>query len=364
MKVKDIIQALEGEMPLWMQESYDNSGLQVGDVEQEISSALLCVDLTEAVVDEAISLGANLILTHHPPLFKGLKQIGGRSYIERSITKAIKNDIVIYSAHTNADNAPNGLNYLLAEAFSLENVQPIEPLQGKLMELTTFVPREYLLQVQESLWQAGAGKLGAYESCSFICEGKGTFRPLATAKPFLGAVGSMSEEEEVRLSVVLPSANVGAVVKALLEAHPYEVPAYSLVALENDYLGAGAGIIGDLPKSEESNQFLKRVKEYFSCDKLSHSRPIKESVHRVAICGGSGAFLWKTAMKKGADIFITGEAKYNDYFDVEGRMILATVGHYESELIIIELFHKVISKNFPNFVLHKSVLNSNPILSI
>ncbi len=260
MQVKDIIQALEEFMPLSLQESYDNCGLQVGDVAQEVSSALLCVDITEAVVQEAIDLGANLIITHHPPLFKGLKCIGTASYIERVVVKAILHNIVIYSAHTNADNAENGLNYLLAEDFALENVQTLSPIDGN--------PK------------------------------------------------------------------------------------------------AGAGIIGNLKEEVELNTFLHQVKNYFACEKLSYSKSEVKSIKRVAICGGAGAFLWSSAKELGADIFITGEAKYNDYFDVEKRPILATVGHYESEVIATKLFRKVISKKFPNFVLYISKLNSNPILSI
>ncbi len=364
MKIKDITQALEEVMPLWMQESYDNCGLQVGDKEAEVSSALLCVDLTEAVVQEAIDIGAKLIITHHPPLFKGLKQITGRTYIERSIIKAIQNDIAIYAAHTNADNAPNGLNYILAEDFGLRDIKPISPLEGKLMELVTFVPNSHLEVVQKALWSAGAGQIGAYDSCSYSSNGVGTFRPLEGANPFSGEQGELAKEEEQRLSVILASANASSVLGALHSAHPYEVPAYSLIPLANAYLGAGAGIIGDLEEAIETESFLRQVKEYFACEKLSYSKSDVKKIKRVAICGGSGAFLWRAAKGLGADIFITGEAKYNDYFDIESQPILATVGHYESEVIATKLFYKVISKKFPNFVLHKSKLNSNPIISI
>ncbi len=247
-------------MPLSLQESYDNCGLQVGDREREIQSALLCVDLTEAVVQEAVDLGCGLIVTHHPPLFKGLKTIGTGSYIERAIVLAIKNDVAIYSAHTNADNASKGLNYLLAEDLGLVDVEPLRPL-------------------------------------------------------------SEASEE-------------------------------------------GAGIIGNLKEPVAKDVFLQQVKDYFACEKLSYSKSDVQELKRVALCGGAGAFLWRDAKALGADIFITGEAKYNDYFDVEERPILATVGHYESEIVSTKLFDKVISKKFPNFALYISKLNSNPILSI
>ncbi len=364
MQVKDITQALEEVMPLWLQEDYDNCGLQVGDKMAELNSALLCVDLTEAVVDEAIELGAGLIVTHHPPLFKGLKRIGTGSYIERAVVKAIQHNIAIYAAHTNADNAPDGLNYLLAEDFGLKNVRPLSPVSGKLMELVVFVPKTHLRQVQEALWAAGAGQIGAYDSCSFASSGLGTFRPLEGAEPFSGKQGELSQEEEERFSLILPSAEAAKVVNALLSAHPYEVPAYSLIPLANDYLGAGAGIIGELDEEVEAEVFLRQVKTYFACDKLTYTKSDVKQVRRVALCGGAGAFLWRAAKAQGADIFITGEAKYNDYFDVESRPILSTVGHYESEVVATKLFHKVISKKFPNFVLYISKLNSNPILSI
>ncbi len=364
MRVQDICSCLEAQMPLWLQESYDNCGLQVGDPNAEIHSALLCVDLTEAVVNEAIELGAGLIITHHPPLFKGIKSLQPSNYINRSILKAIEHKLAIYSAHTNADNAPSGLNYLLAEDFQLKNAQPLEKIKGQLMELVVYVPRSHRETLRTALFEAGAGKLGAYDSCSFSSSGEGTFRPLSGSKPFIGKQGELACETEDRLSLVLNVADSSAVVRSLHAHHPYEVPAYSLIPLANDYLGAGAGIIGDLEEPVDTQLFLRQVKDYFESEKISYSKTSKTKIRRVALCGGSGAFLWKKALSLGADIFITGEAKYNDYFDVEDRLILTTVGHYESEVVASKLFYSIISKKFPNFAIHRSKLNSNPILSI
>lgn len=368
MTIKQIIEALEAELPLWLQEEYDNCGLQVGDADQEATGALLCVDVTEEVIYEAVQRGCNLIVAHHPLLFRGLKRVGTGSYIERCVSLALKADLCIYAAHTNADNAPRGLNAYLAKDLGLMNTRPLVSLVGKLTELVTYVPTEQLEAVQQALWAAGAGRIGAYDSCSFSHEGVGTFRALAGSSPFVGEEGQLHHEAEARLSVIFPSADTHVIVEAMLGAHPYETPAYSLYPLANDYLSAGSGIVGDLIEELDLEVFLESVKAYFATEKLSYTPlPLGEGVRRVrrvAICSGSGAFLWRAARRAGADVFITGEAKYNDYFDVEARPILATVGHYESEVVCVRVFRDIISHNFPNFVLHDSKINSNPIKSI
>lgn len=353
---------------MWLQEEYDNSGLQVGDPSQDATGVLLCVDITEEVIYEAVELGCNLIVAHHPLLFKGLKRIGTNSYIERCVSLAIKGDICIYAAHTNADNAPEGLNAYLAKDLGLSSVRPLLPTTGKLMELVTYVPEAQLEAVQQAIWSAGAGRIGTYDQCSFRVSGEGTFRPLDGSRPFVGNLGELHRETEVRLSSILTEADSRAVVSALLSAHPYETPAYSLYPLNNSYLGAGSGIVGDMIEAVELDIFLESVKAYFRTDKLSYTpvnpyeQPMK--VRRVAICSGAGAFLWREARAAGADVFITGEAKYNDYFDVETNPVLVTVGHYESEVIATKVFRDIISHKFPNFVILESKLNSNPIKSI
>lgn len=368
MTIKQIIQSLEERLPLWMQEEYDNSGLQVGDPSQEATGVLLCVDITEEVIYEAVQLRCNLIISHHPLLFKGLKQIGIDSYIERCVTLAIKADICIYAAHTNADNAPDGLNAYLAKDLGLHSVRPLVPLVGKLMELVTYVPHEAVNQVQEAIWSAGAGRIGSYDQCSFTVEGLGSFRPLNGATPYVGKLNELHHQPEVRVSAILTEANCSRVISALREAHPYETPAYSLINLSNSYSGAGSGIIGDMVEGVELEIFLQSIKDYFHTAKLSYSTlgQYEESrlVRRIAICSGAGAFLWRDARTLGADVFITGEAKYNDYFDVEANPILVTVGHYESEVIATKVFRDIISHNFPTFAVYESKLNSNPIKSI
>lgn len=366
MKIKDIIEVIEAKLPLWLQESYDNCGLQVGDPETEATGALLCVDLTELVIQEAIDRGCNLIIAHHPLLFKGLKRVGTSSYIERCVRQAVKADIAIYAAHTNADNAPEGLNALLARDLGLQDLQPLEPLSGKMCELVTFVPESHLARVQQALWSAGTGHIGAYDSCSYSSPGVGSFRALDGAAPFVGQLGELHHEPEIRLSVVLPESASRAVVSALRGAHPYEEPAYSLIPLANDYPGAGSGIVGNLPEPVPLVDLLPRIKAYFETERVSYSRCQEQEyvVQRIALCGGAGAFLWRAARRVGAELFVTGEAKYNDYFDVECRPILATVGHYESERVITRLLAQIISHKFPTFALYESQLNSNPVKSI
>lgn len=364
MKIKEIISTLEQALPLWLQEDYDNCGLQLGSPETEATGALLAVDITEAVIAEAIERGCNLIVAHHPLLFKGLKRITGGSYIERCVQQAIKHDIAIYAAHTNADNHAEGLNYLLAEDLGLSNLRPLAPSHARLMQLATYVPEHQLSQVEQALWAAGAGQIGTYDCCSFACSGTGSFRALEGANPFVGALGSLHREPEVRLSCVFPAAITSRIEHALLGAHPYETPAYELIPLHNPLPGMGSGIVGDLAEAVPTRLMLERLEAYFDTRQLRFSRSSLAEVRRVAICSGAGAFLWRAARAAEADIFVTGEAKYNDYFDVEERPILATVGHYESERIATRLFRQIISRKFPTFALHESMLDSNPVTSL
>lgn len=356
--------ALTEKLPTALQESYDNCGLQVGDPSQIATGVLCCVDITEAVLQEAIAKGCNMVIAHHPLLFKGLKQIGTSSYIERCVRLAIRHDLTIYAAHTNADNADGGLNYLLAQGLGLQAVTALAPMSDTLMELVTFVPAKELNQVAEALWAAGAGSIGAYDSCSYRCSGQGTFRALDGAHPFVGEVGQLHVEPEERLSLTFPAYLQRQVEQALLTSHPYETPAYSITRLQNVHPRIGAGVIGELPEAESIEGFLRRVADYFKTEQLRYSVTEKTAIKRVAICGGAGAFLWKQAKRAGADILITGEAKYNDYFDCEGAPILCTVGHYESESIATQLFAQIISDKMPNFAVYQSELDSNPIKAL
>lgn len=360
-RIKDILKEIEQHAPLPLQESFDNAGVQVGDVNQYATGAMLCLDVTEEVIDEAIEKECNLIISHHPLAFKAFKSLTGSTYIERCMMKACKYDLVIYSAHTNLDNAVGGVNYRLAELIGLQNVRILSPQKGALLKLVTFVPEAYAELVRNTLFNAGAGSIGDYDSCSYNLKGEGTFRAGEDCHPFCGEIGELHFEHEVRIETILPAFKKATITRALLSVHPYEEPAFDFYALDNSWNQAGSGVVGELPESEDELSFLQRIKELFQVGCVKHSPLTGKEIREVAICGGSGAFLIKDAINYGADVFITGEAKYNDFYDVEDRILLAVIGHYESEVCTKDIFYNIISKKFPTFALHFSNVNSNPV---
>ncbi|MCH5328253.1 MAG: Nif3-like dinuclear metal center hexameric protein [Coprobacter sp.] len=361
MKIAEIIAALETVAPLAWQESYDNAGVQVGDITAEATAALLCLDVTEAVVDEAVAVGANVIISHHPLLFKGLKSITGKSYIERVLMKAIQHHIVIYASHTNMDNACHGVNYKIAEKLGLSSCRILEPLQNRLLKLVTYVPEASAGLLRNALFQAGAGHVGNYDRCSYTVSGKGTFRPGDGARPFCGEAGREHTEEEARIEVILPDYRKTAVIAALLAAHPYEEPAFDIFRTETPCPVAGSGVVGDLPAGTDAVDFLKGVKTLFGAGCIRHTAVPGKKVRRIALCGGSGSFLIPAAIASGADMFLTGEIKYHDYFGYENRIILAELGHYESEQYTKDIFCDIITKKFPTFAVHYTKVDTNPI---
>lgn len=361
MKIADIISAIEDFAPLPFQEEYDNSGLQVGDPQAEATGALLCIDVTEAVVEEAILKNANLIVSHHPLLFKGIKSVTGKSYIERIIIKAIRNNIAIYAAHTNLDNVKNGVNYRIAAKLGLENVRILSPQKQRLSKLVTYVPENRAGQLRKALFEAGAGHIGNYDSCSYNLSGTGTFRALDGANPYCGEIGELHKEEECRIEVIFPNHIRKAVVDALCANHPYEEPAYDLLPLDNVYENAGGGIIGELTVPEDERTFLQKAKNIFGSRCVKHSPLLNRLIRKIALCGGSGSSLIPAARTAGADIFITGEIKYHDYFDVENRIVIAEFGHYETEQYTKDIFYDIIIKKFPTFAAYNTTIETNPI---
>ncbi|MDD4116576.1 MAG: Nif3-like dinuclear metal center hexameric protein [Massilibacteroides sp.] len=360
-KVKDIIREIETFAPLPLQENFDNSGLQVGDVNQTATSALICLDVTEEVIDEAVSLGCNLILSHHPLIFKPLKKLTGSTYVERCVIKACQQNIVVYAAHTNMDNANGGVNFRLAELIGLQNVRVLSPQKNVLLKLVTFVPEAYTDVVRNALFSAGAGCIGNYDSCSYNLKGEGSFKANENCDPFCGEVGELHFESETRIETILPAYKKETLTQVLLSVHPYEEPAFDFYPLANTWDESGSGIVGELPVEEEESAFLMRIKDLFQVGCVKHSALRNKPVREVALCGGSGAFLIHEAIAYGADVFITGEAKYNDFYDVENRILLAVIGHYESEFHTKDIFYRLISKKMPNFALHFSNVNSNPV---
>lgn len=361
MKISDITSAIEEYAPLSLQESYDNSGMQVGDKRWEATGALLCVDVTEDVVEEAIENGINLIISHHPLLFKGIKSITGSNYIERCIIKAISNDIAIYSAHTNMDNADKGVSYRMAEKLGLDNIVPLVPVSGIMMKITVFVPESHADAVRTALFAAGAGMIGNYDSCSYNMAGYGTFRAKEGANPYCGTIGELHCEDETRIEAVFPSYKKQEVVTQMQKAHPYEEPAYDIIKLENPLKGTGSGAIGELMYPMDEVDFLERIKSVFHCGALKHSALTRKKVRKVAMCGGSGAFLIGEAMKAEADVYITAEIGYHDYYRAEGDILLVDAGHYETEQYTKDIFCDIITKKFPNFAIHYSKVGMNPV---
>ncbi|MFN4246598.1 MAG: Nif3-like dinuclear metal center hexameric protein [Flavipsychrobacter sp.] len=360
--VKDIMAAIEAYAPVAYQEGYDNSGLQVGDANAAVTGVLLTLDVTEAVLDEAIERGANMVVAHHPVIFSGLKRITGRNYVERIVHKAIKNDVHIYAAHTNLDNVLAGVNAKIAEKLGLVDTEILSVMSGTLRKLHTYVPVADLDKVRDALFAAGAGQIGKYSECSFGTDGKGTFRAAADANPVVGVAGGAREvANEVKLEVLLEKHNEGRVLKALFEAHPYEEVAYEVVALENKNQQLGAGMVGFLPKPMPESEFLGFLKEKMQVGCVRHTALKGTDIKKVAICGGSGSFLLKDTIGAGADVFVTGDFKYHQFFDAEGRIVIADIGHYESEQYTVEIFADIINRKFPNFAVLVSITNTNPV---
>jgi dinuclear metal center YbgI/SA1388 family protein len=360
-RIKDILNEIERHAPLALQEDFDNAGVQIGDIHQPATGALLCLDVTEAIVDEAINAGFNLIISHHPLIFKPFKSLTGKNHIEQCLIKACKNDLVIYAAHTNMDNAVGGVNYKLAELFGLEDVRILSPRCDSLVKLVTFAPEDSVDTLRKALFKAGAGHVGNYSSCSFNVQGHGTFLPGEDTHPYRGEIGQLHFENEIRIETVFPAFLKSAVVRSLLSAHPYEEPAFDLYKLENEWPQTGSGIVGNLPEWEDEWIFLQQIKDVLDVECLQHSELTGRKLRTVAICGGNGAFLLNEAIASGADIFITGEAKYNSFYDVEKRILLAVIGHYESEICTKDIFLHIISKKFPTFAVQNSIVNLNPV---
>lgn len=361
MKIKEIIQTIEQLAPLFLQESFDNSGVQIGDINQEVKAILLSIDVTEDVIDEAIRLGCNLIISHHPLAFHSFKSLTGRNYVERCMIKACKHDIVVYAAHTNLDNAKDGVNYQLAKMLNLEQVRILAPKQKSLLKLVTFVPQSHSESVRSVLFNAGTGNIGNYDACSYNTLGEGTFRAKTGCNPFVGEINKLHIESETRIEVILPKYKQREVIAALLAIHPYEEPAYDFYSLENEWSQAGSGIVGTLPEPMEEENFLYYLKDTLNLSSIQHSTYRGKLIHDVALCGGSGAFLIPQAIGYGADIFITGEAKYNDFYDVEDKILLATVGHYESEVCTKDIFFNLLSEKHPSLELIMSQFDTNPV---
>lgn len=358
--IKQVIQYLEQLAPSVYQESYDNCGLLTGNAEWELTKILVSLDCTEAVVDEAIAKGCNLIVAHHPIIFGGLKKLNGKNYVERTVIKAIKNDIAIYAIHTNLDNVQHGVNAKICEKLGLINTKILVPKTGTLKKLSVFVPQTHLQVVQEALFNAGAGNIGNYSECSFYSTGMGTFKGNEKSNAFVGEEGKQHQEPEYKLEVLVDDARLNNVISAMLKAHPYEEVAYDVYAILNTNTTIGSGMVGELPQELSAEAFLKHLKSAMNLNVIRFT-PYSNKVKKVAVCGGAGSFLLKNAIGAQADAYVTGDFKYHEFFDAENRLMIADIGHYESEIFTINLLADEILKKFPTFAVILSEINTNPI---
>ncbi len=361
MIVKTLTNLIENFAPLSLQESYDNSGLIVGDANMEINGVLITIDVTQEVIEEAITKNCNLIISHHPLIFNGLKRLTDQNEVQRCVKIAIKNDIAIYAAHTNVDNVVNGVNGKIAEKIGLKNLRTLQPKPEMLMKLVTFVPKIHVFSLREALFNVGAGHIGNYDSCSFNVEGIGTFRGNKDANPFVGEIDKFHTEPEIRVEMIFPEYLKNKLIETLHKVHPYEEPAYDLISLENNWNKTGAGLIGELPVEEDELVFLHRIKEVFGCSVIRHTNFIGKKIKQVAVCGGSGSMFLNDALRMNADVFISADFKYHEFFNAEDKLIIADLGHYESEQFTKDIFYEIITKKMPTFAVQISEIKTNPI---
>jgi dinuclear metal center YbgI/SA1388 family protein len=322
---------------------------------------MVCIDVTHGVIAEAMARGCNMVVSHHPLIFGGLKRITPGNAAGGIIIKAIRDNISIYATHTNLDNIAQGVSFILASKLGILEPAVLKPRTETLRKLVTFSPLSHAGAVRDAIFGAGAGHIGNYDGCSFNSEGYGTFRALKGATPYVGEVGETHREEEVRIEAIFPSWLQKDVVAALLASHPYEEVAYDIYQLMNSNVQVGTGMIGMLPEALDAEAFLDHVKKTLHADHLRYAAGSKHKIQRVAVCGGSGAFLISDAMAAGADAYVTGDIKYHDFFRPEGRMLLVDAGHYETEQFAAELLQALLMKNFPNFAVLISEQATNPV---
>ncbi len=361
MKILDLISVLENFAPLELQEDYDNSGLLTGSPSWECTGVLCTLDVTKEILQEAVNKNCNLIISHHPLIFHGLKRLIGNSYVEQVVVSAIQFNLAIYAAHTNLDNVIHGVNGMIASKLKLKNTFVLQPKSNMLRKLITFVPLDQAAKVQKAVFEAGGGHIGNYEECSFISEGTGTYKAGSGAHPYLGKLGERHEEKEAKIEIVFPFYLQDEVINALKKHHPYEEVAYDIFSMENVQNQLGAGIVGSLAEEKTEAEFLNLLQHTFQADGIRHSRLNGRMVRTVAVCGGSGSFLIHAAVKKNVDFFITADLKYHDFFDITGKLVLVDIGHYESEQYTVELIHDLLAKKFPTFAILKTNINTNPV---
>ncbi|HEX7845367.1 MAG TPA: Nif3-like dinuclear metal center hexameric protein [Chitinophagaceae bacterium] len=361
MKIAEVISFLESQAHPSLQEQYDNAGLITGNNSWNCTGIICSLDATEEVVNEAIEKKCNLIVAHHPIIFSGLKKINGKNYVEKTIIRAIKNDIAIYTIHTNLDNVINGVNGKMAAMLGLQNIAVLSPKENTLKKLFTFAPVDKAEQVRNAIFAAGGGHIGNYSECSFNTEGTGSFKAADGTNPYVGKIGEQHLEKEIKIEVIFPAFLEAAIISAMKTAHPYEEVAHDIVPLTNKYDLIGSGVIGDLQEVMPERAVLALLKKVFGLQVIRHTAFIERPIKKVALCGGAGSFLVSKALATGADIYITADMKYHEFFDANGRMMIADIGHYESEQFTIDLLQEILAQKFPTFAVLKTAVRTNPV---
>jgi dinuclear metal center YbgI/SA1388 family protein len=361
MKISEIINFLETIAPPALQESYDNCGLLTGSGSWDCTGIVVTLDTTEQVMMEAAAKGCNLIVAHHPIIFSGLKKIDPSHYVGRAVIFSVKHDIAIYAIHTNLDNVIHGVNGKMAELLGLNKCSVLSPVKGQLGKLVTFVPHAHLEVVRNAVFLAGAGHIGNYDETGFYTQGIGSFRAGPGADPFVGDQGQRHYEPETRMEMIYPLHCQSQIVEALKNAHPYEEVAYDLVPLQNPDRATGSGMIGELDTDWDEQEFLRKVGVIFGLSLIRHTPLRGKPIRKVALCGGAGSFLISKALRSGADVFITSDVKYHEFFEADGRLVIADIGHFESEQFTVNLLFDLLQEKFPNFAVLKSGVETNPV---
>ena len=364
MKIKDVTNYIEELAPLAYAEDFDNVGLLVGNYQTEVKGVLVTLDTLEETVDEAIAKNCNLIISFHPIIFSGLKKLNGNSYVEKAVLKAIKNDIAIYATHTALDNSNKGVSAKICEVLGLQNTKVLIPKKGLVKKLTTYIPKDYLEKIRQALFEAKAGNIGNYDHCSFTNIGEVTFKGNENSNPVLGKKVELQKEEEIQLTITFEQKNEAAILEALFENHPYEEVAYEITTTENVHQNIGMGMIGELEKPLEEKDFLVYLKKTMQTDCVRYSNLLHKKIHRVAVLGGSGSFAISNAIKEKADAYVSADFKYHDFFKAENKILLADIGHYESEQFTKRLLVDYLTKKFSNFAIVLSEKSTNPIYYI
>ena len=364
MNIKEVTNYLEELAPLNYAEDFDNVGLLVGSYQTAVSGILVTLDTLEETVDEAISKNCNLIISFHPIIFGGLKKLNGNSYVERVVLKAIKNDIAIYATHTALDNSKHGVSAKICEVLGLKNTKILIPKKGLIKKLITTVPAQDATVLRNFLFEAGAGSIGNYTNCSFNTLGEGTYQGNKDANPVKGEKGKLHTEQETQISVVFESKHESNVLKALNKHHPYEEVAYDIITTENIHQDIGMGMIGELPKEMSEKDFLLFLKTVMKTDCIRHSELLNKKIRKVALLGGAGSFAISNAKRAGADAYVSADFKYHEFFKAEKSILLADIGHYESEQFTKNLLVDYLTKKISNFAVILSEKSTNPIYYI